>query len=120
MITQLPFGNTDNKQVTEYCIKNNTGMFVNILNYGAIVTKSYVRYKYNELGDVVMRFDNIEGYLKMNNPYIGSVVGRYANRIAKSRFTLEGKVYQLAVNNTGNALHGGLKGFDKACWNVLT
>src|SRR5690349_1270973 len=118
MITQLPFGKVADREVTEYCIRNNTGMFVNILNYGGIVSKIYARDKYNDPGDVVLGFDSMDGYLKPNNPYIGALVGRYANRIAEARFTLDGKEYQLAVNNNGNALHGGLRGFDKVFWDV--
>jgi aldose 1-epimerase len=67
------------------------------------------------LADVVLGFDNLAGYLN-SPPYIGTIIGRYANRIAKGRFTLNGKEYQLAANNGPNHLHGGLKGFDKVLW----
>ena len=68
-----------------------------------------------KLGDIVLGFDNLEQYLK-GHPYFGCTVGRVANRIAKGRFTLDGKTYTLATNNGPNHLHGGLKGFDKVVW----
>jgi aldose 1-epimerase len=117
-MNQLPFGEIDNQQITEYTIKNSTGMYVSILNYGATVSKLLVRDKLNDLADVVLGFDTIDGYRHKNNPYIGSLVGRYANRIANAKFELDGKTYTLAGNNNGNALHGGLKGFDKMIWQL--
>jgi aldose 1-epimerase len=115
-MNQLPFGKVDNQEVTEYTLRNSTGMFVSILDYGATVSKILVPDKLRDLADVVLGFDNIEGYLQTNNPYFGSLVGRYANRIANARFELDGQTYTLAANNNGNALHGGLKGFDKMIW----
>src|SRR5438105_11891005 len=67
------------------------------------------------MGDVVLGYDNLDGYLT-NNPFFGCLVGRYGNRIARGKFKLNGKEYTLAVNNGPNALHGGIKGFDKAVW----
>src|SRR5881398_942712 len=71
------------------------------------------------MGDVVLGFDNLDAYVK-GHPFFGATVGRFANRIAKGRFTLDGKEYTLATNNGPNALHGGLKGFDKAVWQAET
>jgi aldose 1-epimerase len=117
-MNQLPFGKIDNEEIIEYTLRNSTGMFVSILNYGATVSKMLVPDKLRDLADVVLGFDNIEGYLQKNNPYIGSLVGRYANRIANAKFELEGQTYTLATNNNGNSLHGGLKGFDKMIWKL--
>jgi aldose 1-epimerase len=68
--------------------------------------------------DVVLGFENLSGYLQKGNPYFGALIGRYGNRIANAKFTLDGKTYTLAANNNGNHLHGGIKGFDKVIWNV--
>jgi aldose 1-epimerase len=68
------------------------------------------------MGDVVLGYDSLSGYLQQSNPYFGCLVGRYANRIANAKFALDGKTYQLAANDHGNTLHGGLKGFDKRIW----
>ncbi|WP_080507596.1 aldose epimerase family protein [Bryobacter aggregatus] len=100
-----------------FTLKNKAGMEVTITNYGAIVTSMRVPDKNGKLEDVVLGFDKAEEYIaKPANPYFGAVVGRYGNRIAKGKFTLEGKEYQLATNNGPNALHGGLQGFSKRFW----
>lgn len=117
-ISERPFGSHEGKPVTEYTMKNGNGMEVSIINYGGAITRIIVPDKQGTAGDVVLGFDSLEGYLQKNNPYIGSLVGRYANRIANARFTLEGKTYQLAANNNGNSLHGGIKGFDKVYWQI--
>jgi aldose 1-epimerase len=70
------------------------------------------------MGDVILGYDSLSGYMQTGNPYFGCLVGRYANRIANAKFSLDGKEYTLAANNNGNALHGGLKGFDKLMWAV--
>jgi aldose 1-epimerase len=74
----------------------------------------------NDMGDVVLGFDSLAGYMLPANSFFGVIAGRYANRIAKGRFELEGTTYTLAQNNNGNSLHGGLKGFDKQVWNATT
>ncbi len=104
--------------VFEYTLTNTSGMVVKIINYGAAVTHVMVPDKSGQMGDVVLGFDSLSGYLQAANPYFGCIVGRYANRIANARFTLEGKEYKLAANNNGNSLHGGLKGFDKVTWTL--
>jgi len=98
-----------------FTLTNGSGLVAKITNYGAIITEMHVPDRSGKTGDVVLGFDNLEQYLK-SHPYFGATVGRVANRIAKGRFTLEGKTYQLAVNNGPNHLHGGLKGFDKVVW----
>src|SRR5690242_21021688 len=95
-ITEKAFGNYENNPVTEYTITNSSGMQVSILNYGGTVTKIVTPDKNNKMGDVVLGFESLDGYLQKGNPYLGSLVGRYANRIANAKFTLDGKTYTLA------------------------
>lgn len=90
---------------------------VTFLNYGGIIQKILVPDKEGRMGDVVLGFDNPEDY-RNEHPYFGALVGRYANRIANGRFTLDGKIYQLTTNNGSNALHGGILGFDRVFWDV--
>ena len=117
-ITQAPFGTMpDGKVATLYTLRNASGSQVQITNYGGTVTAIRVPDKNGVRGDVVLGFDTLKGY-ETKSPYFGALVGRYANRIAKGRFTLDGKNYKLAVNNGENHLHGGLKGFDKQLWNA--
>lgn len=115
-IEKQPFGKTsDGTAVDLYTLTNANGVKGKITNYGGIVTSILVPDKNGNLGDVVLGYDNLEGYLK-NNPYFGCIVGRYGNRIARGHFTLNGKSYTLATNNEPNHLHGGVKGFDKVVW----
>jgi aldose 1-epimerase len=90
-------------------------MKAKIMTYGTIVTELWTPDRNGKLDDVVLGFDNLEDYLK-GHPFFGAIAGRVANRIARGRFTLDGQEYKLAINNGPNALHGGLKGFDKAVW----
>jgi aldose 1-epimerase len=115
-LTSTEWGSVGNDKVIQYTITNPGGMLVKIINYGATVTNILVPDKSGERGDIVLGFDSLAGYLQANNPYMGCIVGRYANRIANAKFTLDGKTYTLAANNNGNSLHGGLKGFDKVVW----
>jgi aldose 1-epimerase len=115
-VTEEKYGTTsDGQDVKLYTLKNEKGMTVKITNYGGIVTELWVPDKAGTLGDVVLGFDNLTGYMG-DHPYFGTLVGRYANRIAGGKFKLDGKDYTLAVNNGNNHLHGGLKGFDKVLW----
>jgi aldose 1-epimerase len=109
-------GNHDGQDVITYTLTNGNGIEVRIMNYGGTVTHVFTPDSAGKRGDIVLGFDTFEGYLNKDNPYFGCLVGRYANRIAKGKFTLDGKTYTLATNNNGNALHGGLKGFDKRMW----
>ncbi|MBS1511242.1 MAG: galactose mutarotase [Bacteroidetes bacterium] len=115
-ITEKPFGTFNNEAVTEFTITNAKGMQVSILNYGGTVTRIITKDKAGNDGDVILGYDSLAGYLQKGNPYFGCLVGRYGNRIAKGKFTLDGKEYTLAQNNNGQSLHGGLKGFDKVMW----
>jgi len=115
-IDVTPFGQTpDGQQVRLYSLRNATGMTAEIMTYGAIVVSLKVPDKDGNMGDIVLGYDTLQGYLK-ETPYFGAIVGRYGNRIGKGKFTLDGVTYTLAINNDENHLHGGLKGFDKVVW----
>ena len=115
-IEKMAFGNTkDGIPVDLYVLTNARGMKAKIMTYGTIVTELYAPDRNGKFDDVVLGFDNLDDYLK-GHPFFGAIAGRVANRIAKGRFMLDGNEYKLAVNNGPNALHGGLKGFDKAVW----
>lgn len=102
-----------------YELVNKTGMSVKITNYGAIVTSIRVPDREGRFADVVLGYNRMEDYINaVDKPYFGAVVGRYGNRIAKGKFTLDGKTYTLAVNNGPNHLHGGMIGFDKVVWDA--
>ena len=104
--------------VFQYTLSNKNGIEIKILNYGGVVTNIITPNKNGKMGDVILGFDSLSGYLQNGNPYFGCLVGRYANRIANARFTLDGKEYSLAANNGINSLHGGIKGYDKVVWTV--
>ncbi len=115
-ITEKSFGVLGSDAITQYTITNPSGMQVSILNYGGTVTNILTPDKNNQMGDVVLGFDSLSGYLQKGNPYFGCLVGRYGNRIGKGQFTIDGKQYQLTLNDHGNTLHGGLRGLDKVVW----
>lgn len=117
-IMTKPFGNYENKAVTEYTITNQQGMQLSVINYGGAVTRLLVPDRNGKTGDVVAGFSSLDGYLQKGNPYFGALVGRYANRIRLAKFTLDGQSFQLAANDHGNSLHGGNKGFDKVFWEI--
>ena len=115
-MTRAPFGRIpDGNSVDVFTLTNPGGMQVRAITYGAILQAIRVPDRAGQLSDVALGFDDLDGYLK-SSPYFGAVVGRYANRIAKGRFTLDGKTYTLTVNNGPNTLHGGVTGFDKVVW----
>jgi aldose 1-epimerase len=115
-LTEQLFGTINNETVTQYTLTNPNGMQVRILNYGGTVTNILVPDKNKAMGDVVLGFDSLAGYLQTGNPYFGCLVGRYGNRIAKGKFSIDGQAYQLTLNNNGNTLHGGVQGLDKVIW----
>jgi aldose 1-epimerase len=116
-IDKQPFGKTgDGVAVDIYTLKNANGVEARITTYGGIVVSLKVPDRNGKFDDVVLGYDNLDGYLKNNGPYMGALIGRYANRIARGTFKLNGVEYHLAVNNGPNHLHGGLKGFDKVVW----
>jgi aldose 1-epimerase len=102
--------------VKVYTLRNSRGVEAKITNYGGIVIALRVPDRNGKFDDVVLGFKTVQEYMKKNDPYLGAIIGRYGNRIAKGRFTLNGVEYKLAVNNGENHLHGGIKGFDKVIW----
>lgn len=114
-ITKSAFGTVDNQPVDLYTLTNANGQTVKITNYGGIITSINTADKDGTIEDVVLGYDSLAGYLKAPS-FFGAAVGRYGNRIAKGKFTLNGQTYTLAQNNGPNSLHGGKKGFDKVIW----
>src|ERR1043165_8335101 len=115
-VTKRSFGKTDTgENVDHYTLRNMHGVEATITNYGGIVVSLKVPDRNGKFDDVVLGFNDLADYLKPG-PYFGALIGRYGNRIAKGRFTLNGVEYKLAVNNGENHLHGGIKGFDKVVW----
>ena len=105
----------DGTDIKIYTLSNSKGMTARVTEYGAILTELWVPDRNGKTGNVVLGFDNLERYVK-GHPFFGATTGRVANRIAKGKFTLDGKEYTLAVNNGPNHLHGGTAGFDKRVW----
>lgn len=104
-------------EVYEYLLANKNGIEIRVINYGGIITSLKAPDRNGILEDIVLGYDSLSGYLK-TTPYFGAIVGRYANRIANGKFSIEGKEYSVAQNNNGQHLHGGEKGFDKVFWDI--
>lgn len=111
------FGSADGKDVSIYTLRNKSGMEARITNYGGILVSLLVPDRSGKLADVVLGYDSLSSYLKQTQ-YFGALVGRFANRIGHARFALEGKEYILAPNDGPNQLHGGIRGFNRAVWDV--
>jgi aldose 1-epimerase len=117
-VTKRLFGRTpDGVAVDQFTLTNRNGLIARIISYGATLTELHVPDRGGKLGDVVLGFESFEPYAK-GHPLFGSIAGRFANRIAAGKFTLDGKEYRLAINNGPNTLHGGIKGFDKKLWSA--
>ena len=115
-VTKQSFGKTaEGENVDLYTLRNTRGAEAKITNYGGIVVSLKVPDRAGKFDDVVLGFNDLDSYLK-GHPYFGAIIGRYGNRIAKGRFTLNGVEYKLAVNDGENHLHGGIKAFDKVVW----
>ncbi len=113
---RIPFGTAPGGQAADvYTLTNKRGVEARVTNYGGIILSLRVPDRNGRFDDVVLGYDSLAGYLA-ESPYFGALIGRYGNRIAKGRFTLDGRQYTLATNNGVNHLHGGLKGFDKVVW----
>lgn len=118
--------NQSNKKVNKinkdllktYVLTNANGVYVKILNFGAKVMSIKVADKDGNIGDIVLGYDTPEEYIN-GNPYFGAIIGRYANRIANGKFSLDGKEYSLSKNNGNNSLHGGPGGFNNVIWDVI-
>ncbi|AVR46230.1 galactose-1-epimerase [Christiangramia fulva] len=112
------FGTTKNgEKVEKYILSNESGLEMSVISYGGIITSYKAPDKNGNYEDIVLGLDSLSQY-ENGSPYFGAIIGRYGNRIAKGKFTLEGKEYQLETNDGPNHLHGGNKGFDKVVWNV--
>lgn len=119
-ITSSDFGTAaSGEKVSKYTLENKNGIQVDIITYGGRITSLRTPDKDGNMENVVLGFDSIEQYQK-DNPFFGALIGRYGNRIAKGKFSLEGTEYMLAQNNGQNSLHGGEKGFDKRVWDAKT
>jgi aldose 1-epimerase len=119
-VTKALFGHMPNGSAVDgYTITNARGTTMHVITYGGIITSLRVADRAGKVDDIVLGFDSLAGYLK-DPPYFGALVGRYANRIAKGRFTVDGKTYQLPVNNGPNSLHGGTRGLDKVVWHATS
>ncbi|MBN1408807.1 MAG: galactose mutarotase [Calditrichaceae bacterium] len=116
-VTKEIFGQLDGRDVEIYTITNPGKAEMKVTTYGGIITSFKLPDKNGILSDVVLGYDNLDGYVK-NNPYFGATIGRYGNRIGNAKFTLDGNEYSLAHNDGPNSLHGGVKGFDKVVWNA--
>lgn len=115
-VEKSEFGETpDGAKIDLYTCTNANGLVLKLTNYGAIVVAMETPDRDGNLANITLGFDNLAGYLQ-RHPYFGSTVGRYCNRIAKGKFTLDGQEYTLATNNGENHLHGGEVGFDKVVW----
>ncbi len=121
MPTSAPFGKTaEGTEIQLITLSNAHGLKATISTYGGTLTSLLVPDKDGKMSDVILGFDNVGGYLspafRKSNPYFGALIGRYGNRIAKGKFTVDGKAYQVGLNNNGNSLHGGKVGFDQKVW----
>ncbi|MEM9325761.1 MAG: aldose epimerase family protein [Bacteroidota bacterium] len=115
-VSKREFGSLPSGEVVhEFTLANEKGLTVKAISYGGIITSLQVPDRDGHMADITLGYDQLDGYLEAS-PYFGAIIGRYGNRIAKGRFTLDGTDYQLAVNNIGNHLHGGTVGFDKVLW----
>ena len=115
-VTRAPFGRLpDGRAVDLFTLATSHGLEVRVMTYGAIITVVRTPDRAGHADDIALGFDSLAGYLA-GHPYFGAVIGRYANRIARGQFTLDGVTYHLAVNNGPNSLHGGRRGFDKVLW----
>lgn len=114
-MTVSSFGKTADGTSVEQYVMTNGALTAKVITYGAIVTELNVPDRHGKSANVVLGFDDLEGYLG-GHPYFGAIVGRVANRVARGKFTVDGKQYNTAVNNGPNSLHGGVKGFDKVVW----
>ncbi len=114
-ITRTVYGNTPEGPADLFTLTNGKGVVIEITNYGGIIVSWLAPDRNGKMEDVVLGFDNIDGYLA-EHPYFGAIVGRYGNRINDGQFALDGQTYSLAKNNNGEHLHGGDQGFDKRLW----
>lgn len=115
-VTKRAFGTLPNGTAVDlYTLRNARGVEMRVTNYGGIIVAISTPDRAGAFADITLGYDSLAGYVR-DTPYFGAIVGRYANRIAYGRFSLDGKTYQLPINNPPNSLHGGDRGFDKVVW----
>jgi aldose 1-epimerase len=119
-VSREPFGAIEGQQVDRFTLVNRVGVRVELLTYGGIIRAVWVPDRDGTFANITLGFADLAGYLQPpdKNPYFGAITGRYANRIARGRFVLDGETFQLATNDGENALHGGNAGFDKRLWDA--
>lgn len=116
-VTRRAFGKlSDGQSVRLYTLTNRHGMQAEITNFGGVLVALKVPDRHGKLADVLLGYDTLAGYLHDHQTYFGATIGRYANRIAFGRFSLDGKTYTLPINNPPNSLHGGAVGFNRRLW----
>ncbi|MGC1413855.1 MAG: aldose epimerase family protein [Candidatus Acidiferrum sp.] len=115
-VVKAAFGKLpDGTEIESYTLYNSRGASAKVITYGATLAELLMPDRHGKMGDIVLGFDDLQGYLGQH-PYFGGTIGRYGNRIAKGKFTLDGKEYQLFLNNGPNSLHGGQIGFNRRVW----
>ncbi len=112
---QQSFGEFDGKVVNLYALRNDKGLEVTVTNFGATLVSLFTPDRGGKVADVVLGYDTLQGYIN-DKTYLGSTIGRYANRIAFGKFSLNGTNYTVPLNDGNNSLHGGFKGFNKVVW----
>ena len=109
----------DGREVRAVTLRNGHGITVRVISYGARVQEVVTPDRDGQPADIALGFPSLQGYLSPSDPYFGATIGRFANRIAKGRFTLDGHAYQLPINDGPNSLHGGMEGFDRQLWTIV-
>jgi aldose 1-epimerase len=117
-VSKQLFGTAEGQSVERYILTSGQGVAVNILNYGGIIQEIAAPDRHGQVANITLGFAQLDGYAA-GHPFFGALAGRFANRIARGRFALDGVTYQLALNDGPNALHGGVAGFDKQLWQVV-
>ncbi|MFP5391216.1 MAG: aldose epimerase family protein [Gammaproteobacteria bacterium] len=118
-ITSAPFGTLpDGRQVTLYTLTNSNGLVVKVSDFGGVITEIHVPDRDGQFADIALGYHELAPYYG-DSPYFGALIGRYGNRIAEGKFEIDGKPYQLSINNQTNHLHGGKSGFDRKLWRAV-
>jgi aldose 1-epimerase len=117
-ISREPFGEIEGERIDRFTLANRAGLRVEVINYGGIVRAVWAPDRSGEVANVALGFADLATYLAGNEPFFGCITGRYANRIARGTFNIDGQSFQLATNDGANHLHGGVRGFDKRLWDA--
>ncbi|XP_011868984.1 PREDICTED: aldose 1-epimerase isoform X2 [Vollenhovia emeryi] len=118
-ITATTWGSVNGQQIQKFTLRNRASQEVDVITYGATVTAIRTPDKEGNIADVVLGFDNIEGYTSASNPYFGATIGRVANRIGKATFVLDGQRYNVSKNIGEDSLHGGTRGWSFKVWDAI-